>query len=78
MNAIEKKHWDVWSEHHLKEEVPTHATITKDTAVGFAEWIRENKYDEWDIDGELRWSYSGSNFLTTPELYDIYIKTLEA
>lgn len=40
MNPIEEKHSSVGT--LLYSETREHATITKETAVGFAEWIAKN------------------------------------
>lgn len=67
MNAIEKKHYDlVYS--HEEEGAEYHATITKDTAVGFVEWCKDN---------DMTLCIEQGREILTSELYDIYVKSLE-
>lgn len=67
MNAIHLKHMNYLNadERHLAKK---HATITKDTAVGFKKWCKDNQLaidtDHWGN-------------ITDDQLYDIYVKSLE-
>lgn len=75
MDAIEKKHYRIGS--GWKDN----ATITKDTAVGFAKWCAMN-YVPTIASGELKYWQKGTYqnkeyYYSTSELYDIYIKSLE-
>jgi len=66
MNTIEEKHYKV-------QVIPTewmakdHATITKETAVGFYEWCKDNEFYECTRQ---------QRDIPTSELYDIYVESL--
>jgi hypothetical protein len=71
MNPIEEKHYmkneDQKSYENLCDAI-VHATITKETAVGFYEWCKYNEF--YECTREQR-------DIPTPELYDIYVKSLK-
>ena len=74
MNTIEEKHRKILD--YARDEY-MHATITKETAVGFNRWMHENcsPTDRMDI-----WEYYPGEAtilkLTDSELYDLYVESL--
>lgn len=78
MNVIEKKHFDI-STGDRHYECVDHATITKDVAVGFSEWIVKKGFEKTeDIMGNFWWDeYGYDDVYSTSELYDLYIKSLK-
>ena len=85
MNPIEEKHYmnnENQREWENKSDAIVHAIITKETAVGFAEW-----FDKWKKDNQAElWKekYQVEKFepmprmyfYTTSELYEIYVESL--
>jgi hypothetical protein len=67
MNPIEEKHWKAIQ--NLKYDVKAHANITKDTAVGFYEWCKDNEFYECTRQ---------QRDIPTSELYDIYLESLKS
>ena len=79
MNPIEEKHDELIPSEPIGEHLAEkHATITKETAVGFYRWMHENcsPTDRMDI-----WEYYPGEAtilkLTDSELYDIYVESLK-
>ena len=76
MNPIEEKHYNVYGE---DAETYAHATITKETAVGFAEFIFKNCGTIGQSpDGNVIRLYKGKKgWIKDSELYDIYVESLK-
>lgn len=80
MNAIEKKHYPFSYDGGDRESAQVHATITKDVAVGFGEWLLGNYimadggYVKYDFE---KLSPAWDKVYATSELYDIYVKSLD-
>jgi hypothetical protein len=81
MEKLLKKHWDVVAKEPKMNFSDAHANITTETAIGFAEWIalkryskryytHPNKVGKWFSD------YEDNGYLTTSELFTIYIEQL--
>jgi len=77
MNPIEEKHSSVGT--LLYSETREHATITKETAVGFAEWIAKNGWSYFFSLGwlDVNWHTSYTKGFTSEELYDLYVESLK-
>jgi len=88
MNPIEEKHDELIPSEPIGEHLAEkHATITKETAVGFAEWCGTSRYVYdvlhkcWYKMREISEYQHGYEFTdekyTTSELYDLYVESLK-
>ena len=82
MNPIEEKHCELISSDPIGESLSErHATITKETAVGFAEWLSENEWEKKEKTHPKHvgkyWSHVICEYETIDELYDIYVESLK-
>jgi len=77
MNPIEEKHYHIPSTKF--GDIEAHATITKETAVGFAEFIFKNCCTIGQSpDGNVIRLYKGKKgWINDSELYDLYVESLK-
>lgn len=73
MNPIEEKHSSVGT--LLYSETREHATITKETAVGFDNWLWT--HCEIISDGRRQWREYNGKEVSPSELYDLYVESLK-